>query len=89
MIPTARNHRLLLPALVAALAACACVMLLPADALAQCALCRSAAEQAGAETARAVNLGILVLLIPPVAIFCTIFAVAVRQQRGDGGGDKD
>lgn len=59
----------------------------PADALAQCALCRTAAEQAGAETAQALNLGILMLLIPPVAIFCAIFAVAVRHHK-EGGGDE-
>ena len=59
----------------------------PADALAQCALCRTAAEQAGAETAHALNLGILMLLIPPVAIFCTIFAVAVRHHK-EGGGEE-
>lgn len=59
----------------------------PADAPAQCALCRTAAEQAGAETAHALNLGILMLLIPPVAIFCAIFAVAVRHHK-EGGGDE-
>lgn len=87
MTSPAHTPRLLPLALVAALAAC--VMLWPADALAQCALCRSAAESAGGETARAINLGILVLLIPPVAIFCTIFAVAVRQQKNDGGERQD
>lgn len=59
----------------------------PADAPAQCALCRTAAEQAGAETAHALNLGILMLLIPPVAIFCAIFAVAVRHHK-EGGGEE-
>jgi cytosine/uracil/thiamine/allantoin permease len=76
----ARNSTLLLAA---ALAACACFAW-PAEALAQCALCRTAAEQAGAETANALNLGILMLLIPPVAIFCTIFAVAVRHHKEGG-----
>jgi hypothetical protein len=72
--------------LAAALVACACFAW-PAGALAQCALCRTAAEQAGAETAKALNLGILMLLIPPVAIFCVIFAVAVRHQK-EGGGEE-
>jgi heme/copper-type cytochrome/quinol oxidase subunit 2 len=49
---------------------------------AQCALCRSALEGAGDAAARAMNLGILVLLVPPVAIFCTIFAVAIRRKPG-------
>jgi heme/copper-type cytochrome/quinol oxidase subunit 2 len=29
------------------------------------------------------NLAIVVLLIPPVSIFCTIFAVAYRKRKGD------
>lgn len=29
------------------------------------------------------NLGILVLLVPPVAIFCAIFAVAIKREDGD------
>jgi hypothetical protein len=75
--------RLTLPAaLAAALAALAFVP----DAAAQCALCRTALEGAGAATARTMNLAILVLLIPPVAIFCAIFA-ALR--RGDGKGERD
>ena len=84
-MPT-RAHALKL-LLAAALVACACFAS-SADALAQCALCRTAAEQAGADTARALNLGILMLLIPPVAIFCAIFAVAVRHHK-EGGGEED
>jgi len=49
------------------------------EALAQCAMCRTALEDGGGATARTMNLGIIVLLIPPVAIFCTIFAVAYRK----------
>lgn len=58
----------------------------PAAAAAQCPLCRSAVQQAGDTTARTMNLAILVLLIPPVSIFCTIFAVAYKKRRG---GDED
>ncbi|HLM59039.1 MAG TPA: hypothetical protein VK422_23245 [Pyrinomonadaceae bacterium] len=72
-----------LPATLAALAL-ACVS--AADASAQCALCRSGLEKAGEATAQAINLGILVLLVPPVAIFCTIFAAAYRKSKG---GDDD
>ena len=58
------------------------------DALAQCALCRTALKDSAEATARTLNLGILVLLIPPVAIFCTIFAVAYKRgKRDEGGGD--
>lgn len=56
-------------------------------AFAQCALCRTALQDSGEATARTLNLGILVLLVPPVAIFCTIFAVAYRRGKGEGGND--
>ena len=62
--------------LLAALWAC------PAPAAAQCPLCRSALEKSDDRTARTMNLAILVLLIPPVSIFCTIFAVAYRRRNG-------
>ncbi len=69
----------------AALAVLAAVaLLLPGGALAQCPLCRSALEHGGDRTARTMNLAILVLLVPPVSVFCTIFAVAYRKRKGDG-----
>jgi hypothetical protein len=61
----------------------------PATAAAQCPLCRSALQDAGDKTARTMNLAILVLLIPPVSIFCTIFAVAYRRRQGEDGGFDD
>ena len=54
------------------------------DAAAQCALCRTALEGAGAATARTMNLAIVVLLVPPVAIFVAIFAVLRRRDDEDG-----
>ncbi len=69
--------------LVAALAVLAFV-LNPAETFAQCALCRTALEQGGGEAAKAMNLGILVLLVPPVAMFCAIFAVAIKREKEDG-----
>ena len=66
----------------------ACAFLFSADeALAQCALCRTALDGGGEATARTVNLGIVVLLIPPVAIFCMIFAVAYKKGKDEGGSD--
>lgn len=53
------------------------------DAAAQCALCRTALKGAGEATARAMNLGILVLLVPPVAIFCALFAALRKSGRDD------
>lgn len=49
---------------------------------AQCAMCR--ASVAGAHNAaftRNFNIGVLVLLTPPVTIFCSIFIVAYRKRR--------
>lgn len=53
----------------------------PETALAQCPLCRSALQDAGDTTARTMNLAIVVLLIPPVSIFCAIFAVVYRKAK--------
>jgi hypothetical protein len=55
----------------------------PAGALAQCPLCRTALQNGGEQTARTINSAILVLLIPPVAIFCSIFGVAYRKIKKD------
>ncbi len=60
----------------------------PAPAAAQCPLCRTAVQQSDDQTARTMNLAILVLLIPPVSIFCTIFAVAYKRRK-DFDGDDD
>lgn len=74
----------------AALAAVAALALfLPAETLAQCPLCRAGLMDAGDKTARTMNLAIVVLLIPPVSIFCTIFAVAYKRRKGDGEDDDD
>jgi heme/copper-type cytochrome/quinol oxidase subunit 2 len=72
---------------VAAALLLAALLLAPAPAAAQCPLCRSALQDAGDKTARTMNLAILVLLIPPVSIFCTIFAVAYKRRNGDGDDD--
>jgi heme/copper-type cytochrome/quinol oxidase subunit 2 len=74
--------------------ACAAALLLaalwaaPAPAHAQCPLCRSALEKGDDRTASTMNLAILVLLVPPVSIFCTIFAVAYRKRRGEDEEDE-
>jgi heme/copper-type cytochrome/quinol oxidase subunit 2 len=74
----------------AALVALAAVALfVPSEALAQCPLCRAGLMNGGEKTARTMNLAIVVLLIPPVSIFCTIFAVAYRRRKGDGEEDTE
>lgn len=50
----------------------------PSAALAQCAMCREAAAQSGAE--KALNLAILVLLIPTLVLFIGVFVYALRRK---------
>jgi hypothetical protein len=68
-----------------AMIAIAMVMLIALSSdstMAQCVMCR--ASVGGSSTfARNLNIGILVLLVPPVSIFCAIFVVAYRQRRSN------
>lgn len=54
-------------------------------AFAQCAMCRAVAANAedAAQFAKLLNLGILVLLIPPVIIFCGIFVLAFKHRSSE------
>ena len=75
----------------------ALVFLLPETIHAQCSMCKTALS--GAKMARSLNLGILVLVIPPVTIFCSIFVVALKhhhkasrleeEERDEDTGGKD
>ena len=69
--------------IIAALALAALSALSPAGALAQCPMCRTALEHGGAAAARTLNFGIVVLLVPPVSLFCSIFAIAYKKRKGD------
>lgn len=76
----ASKLKLLLPAL----AALAVLLLLSTSALGQCSMCR--ASLAGSNNAffiRNFNIGVLVLLVPPVTIFCTIFVALKRYKAAD------
>jgi hypothetical protein len=56
------------------------ILLMCPSAFAQCAMCR--ASLGGSNNAffiRNFNIGVLVLLTPPVAIFCSIFLVLKRH----------
>lgn len=54
------------------------------DVEAQCSMCRaSLTNSQNSRLVRGLNLGVLVLLIPPVSIFCSIF-VLLRRHRGNG-----
>ena len=49
-------------------------------ATAQCVMCRASLGN-NSSFIRNFNIGVLVLLVPPVSIFCTIFVVAIRYRR--------
>lgn len=64
---------------VVVVAAVVLVLAVPADA--QCSMCRAALNGSNkARFIRNLNIGVLVLLIPPVTIFCSIF-VLLRKYR--------
>jgi hypothetical protein len=75
MMTTRRAKLVSIAILVAAV-----VLALSMTALGQCSMCR--ASLAGSNNAffiRQFNLGVLVLLVPPVAMFCSIFVVLRRH----------
>ena len=60
------------------------LLLLNTSVLGQCSMCRSAL--AGSNNAffiRNFNIGVLVLLVPPVTLFCSIFVVLKRYRAAD------
>ncbi len=66
------------------------MLVLCPDALAQCAMCR--ASLAGSNNAlliRNFNIGVLVMLVPPVAMFCSIFVVLRRYKLREEDPDQD
>ena len=68
--------------LVLAVVVVAIVLLANSYADAQCSMCRTALTSASnSRFIRNFNIGVLVLLTPPVAIFCSIFIV-LRKYRG-------
>jgi hypothetical protein len=63
--------------------AVAVVLLASSDADAQCSMCRAALQNAAnSRFVRNFNIGVLVLLVPPAAIFCSIF-IALKRYRGN------
>jgi hypothetical protein len=65
-------------------ATAAVLLMLSTTALGQCSMCRAAL--AGSNNAffiRNFNIGVLVLLVPPVTIFCSIFVVLRRYKGAD------
>ena len=57
---------------------------LSTTAFGQCSMCRSAlAGSSNAFFVRNFNIGVLVLLVPPVTIFCSIFVALKRYKKAD------
>lgn len=68
--------------LVLIVVAVAVVLLANTYADAQCSMCRTALTSAtNSRFIRNFNIGVLVLLTPPVAIFCSIFVI-LRKYKG-------
>ena len=66
------------------IAAAFAALLIASPVPAQCSMCRAAL--AGSNNAffiRNFNIGVLVLLVPPVTMFCSIFVVLKRYHRED------
>jgi hypothetical protein len=62
----------------------AAVLLVAVPVEAQCSMCRAVLNSSNnARFIRNFNIGVLVLLVPPVSIFCSIF-ILLRRHRGDG-----
>jgi hypothetical protein len=73
-------HSILVVVMVAAV-----VLLLAVPADAQCSMCRAVLTGSNnARFLRNLDIGVLVLLIPPVSIFCSIFVI-LRKYRGTDG----
>jgi heme/copper-type cytochrome/quinol oxidase subunit 2 len=55
-------------------------------ALAQCAMCKTAVTNSpeAARLSESLNFAIIILLIPPVLIFCGMFVLAYRYRRARG-----
>ena len=76
--PTWSTFCLFALALVAALAA-ACV-----PALAQCAMCKATASGLDAQSASQMNAAVLMMVSPPVAIFCAFIYLTYKHRRPPG-----
>lgn len=52
----------------------------PAPAAAQCAMCKASASGLDSTGAKNLNYAVVILLFPPVAIFCALFVVAYKRR---------
>ncbi len=74
------TQKSLMRSVLMALAVSAVFALSSRSAMAQCVMCRASIGQ-NSLFARNLNIGVLVLLVPPVAMFCAIFVLAFRLRK--------
>jgi hypothetical protein len=74
------TQKSLMRSLLMALAVSAVFALSSHSSMAQCVMCRASIGQ-NSLFARNLNIGVLVLLVPPVAMFCAIFVLAFRHRK--------
>ena len=71
-------------AIVIIVTAIVAVFMLSSSAFGQCSMCRTALTGPNnALFVRNFNIGVLVLLVPPVTIFCSLFVVLNRYRNSD------
>ena len=73
-------HKSLIRSIVTVLGVVSLCALWSESVMAQCVMCRASIGQ-NSLFARNLNIGVLVLLVPPVSMFCTIFVLAIRQRK--------
>ena len=74
------TQKSLIRSVLMALAVTAVFALSSHSAMGQCVMCRASIGQ-NSLFARNLNIGVLVLLAPPVAMFCAIFVLAFRHRK--------
>lgn len=74
-----KAHRIVRLVLVVLAMASVCAVITEST-LAQCVMCR-ASLSGNSNFVRYLNIGTLVLLVPPVSIFCAIFFLAYRHRK--------
>jgi hypothetical protein len=62
------------------LAVLALTLVAPVAAWAQCAMCKTAAENMDPAGIKYLNIAILLLLVPPAAMFCGFFYLAYKRR---------
>jgi hypothetical protein len=77
---TGKTQKAMIRSVVTAIAVASLVALFSESTLAQCVMCR-ASIGGNSSFVRNLNIGVLVLLVPPVSIFCTIFILAFRHRK--------